>query len=552
VLSNRTGFYLNHGECLNGTSSYVPGPEDSRKFIFSFKESIDSNWETVTAEDVAFAPLAMESLQVGGYKAENLCRVEEAGVPQSVSALSSANFTELLSLVNGSSTKYQTRSSNGSAMLPRFSGGSVPLSATQGEVWYDNQTQTIKYQSATGPQSLGVSGSGAPPSGVAGGDLTGTYPNPTLTTSGVTASTYGSSNTVPQIAIDSKGRVTSASPITISLAASQITSGQLGVASGGTGLSSGSSGGIPYFSSSTTMASSAALNQYGLVYGGGAGAAPVSLPAMVNGQVLVGKSASAPQVVTLSGDAVVDNTGVLSVSLSGSNTTAKVLGSKPGASQLVMTDATTGATLSPLATGTSSVLISNGANVPSWSPLATDTFTQYLLLSGRSGGQFITGGTGSGESVLIDSTSHATKGNILLGPNGGNVGIGTLTPAVKFDVNGNANISGTLQIQASAETITADTDAATITFNLSASNIHMVTLSGNRTLVLSNSIVGQIFNIRLKQDGTGSRTVTWFSGISWPGGTAPTLTTTANKADSFVFVCTGTGTYDGFVLGQSL
>lgn len=43
--------------------------------------------------------------------------------------------------------------------------------------------------------------------GSAGGDLTGTYPNPTLVATG-TAGTYGSSTVIPVITTDSKGRVT--------------------------------------------------------------------------------------------------------------------------------------------------------------------------------------------------------------------------------------------------------------------------------------------------------------------------------------------------------
>ena len=69
---------------------------------------------------------------------------------------------------------------------------------------------------------------------------------------------------------------------------------------------------------------------------------------------------------------------------------------------------------------------------------------------------------------------------------------------------------------------------------------------------ITNEDAGQKFIIRMLQDGTGSRTVTWFSTIKWAGGSAPTLTTTPDKADVVGFIVTGTDTYDGFVVGQNI
>ena len=80
------------------------------------------------------------------------------------------------------------------------------------------------------------------------------------------------------------------------------------------------------------------------------------------------------------------------------------------------------------------------------------------------------------------------------------------------------------------------TDASTVTWNSLTQSVSKVTLGGNRTIGLaSGGVSGAFISILLIQDGSGSRTVTWNAAYEFTGDTAPTLTTTANKGDLFVF-----------------
>ena len=140
-------------------------------------------------------------------------------------------------------------------------------------------------------------------------------------------------------------------------------------------------------------------------------------------------------------------------------------------------------------------------------------------------------------------------------PNNQKLAVGSDVPAYPIDV---VQHSGVIRASGVKGAISINPDAATITFDLNQATTHGVTLSDDRTLALANATVGDRFCIRLQQDITGSiRTVTWFSHIKWAGGgTAPTLTTTAHKADLLDFLAaSGDGAniwYDGFVVGQNI
>ena len=102
------------------------------------------------------------------------------------------------------------------------------------------------------------------------------------------------------------------------------------------------------------------------------------------------------------------------------------------------------------------------------------------------------------------------------------------------------------------KTVYAETDGATITFNMNNGAFQKVTMEGNRTLAVSNALLGRAFCLILKQDGTGSRVPVWFAGITWAYGTAPVLTTTADKHDIFTFIEITEGVYMGVVVAQNI
>ena len=81
------------------------------------------------------------------------------------------------------------------------------------------------------------------------------------------------------------------------------------------------------------------------------------------------------------------------------------------------------------------------------------------------------------------------------------------------------------------------TYGADITVNFSLGATARITLTGNTNITLSNLTNGRVYRLILIQDGTGSRLVSsWVTTIKWMDATAPTLTTTVNRADVITFI----------------
>ena len=91
------------------------------------------------------------------------------------------------------------------------------------------------------------------------------------------------------------------------------------------------------------------------------------------------------------------------------------------------------------------------------------------------------------------------------------------------------------------ETLYAIGNSSTaVTIALTNGTVQTVTMTGNCTFTMPTATAGKSFILICTQDATGSRTAV-FTSVKFPGGTAPTLTTTATTGvDILTFVANGT------------
>ena len=84
------------------------------------------------------------------------------------------------------------------------------------------------------------------------------------------------------------------------------------------------------------------------------------------------------------------------------------------------------------------------------------------------------------------------------------------------------------------------TYAATLTWNCNFLKMATLTLTGNCNLTISGHVAGGTYQLKLIQDATGSRSVTW-NNVKWYGGIASQQFSSAGNAIDFItFTSDGT------------
>jgi|GEM_PF-2329428 len=173
-------------------------------------------------------------------------------------------------------------------------------------------------------------------------------------------------------------------------------------------------------------------------------------------------------------------------------------------------------------------------------------------ISGISGYSGYSGYSGSGISGYSGYSGSGISGfsgfSGISGFSGYSGTIGTTTGTGSVVLQTNPSITNPTITNYVETLYTANTSTA-ITVDLTNGTVQKLTLTANATITMPTAAAGKSFIVMLKQDATGSRTVTW-STVSWPSSTAPTITSTANKQDMYSFFSDGTNWY-GVTVGQN-
>lgn len=244
----------------NSSTSYSPQLLDQRQLFVAFDDNSGLGEQALPLMDINFVPLAVnayDAQNLGGTPANSVLRLTSG----TATPLTPANYSELLNLLNGSSTQYSKPNELNGNNLPTLSNGQVlgwnggwtavtPLTAGQVVAKTDLPTcgaGEFLTADAMGVLTCGTAGGGSVTSvsGTAGQiTVTGTTaPVVSLTDSGVTANTYGASNrTINSISVDVKGRITAITDALIAINGNQITQGTVDISYGGTGQSTKTTG----------------------------------------------------------------------------------------------------------------------------------------------------------------------------------------------------------------------------------------------------------------------------------------------------------------------
>jgi len=258
----------------------------------------------------------------------------------------------------------------------------------------------------------------------------------------------------------------------------------------------------------------------------------------------------------------IDTANVGTLAVSGNSTLQgdlTVNGSISGSGSIV---ATTANTLTTARTITIAGATAGAANFD-----GSDNIT--ITTSGLTLGGTAVTSTGAELNILDGVTSSTAELNLLDGVTTSTAELNFVdgvTSAIQTQLDakvdethtGDVDITGELVVQSYNETYqSVSSSSNTTTINCETGNVFASTLSENTTFTFTNPPANNTaygFSLKIVQDASASGyTLTWPTTIDWPNKTIPSLTSTANAIDQFVFYThDGGSNWYGFTVGKDL
>jgi hypothetical protein len=161
-----------------------------------------------------------------------------------------------------------------------------------------------------------------------------------------------------------------------------------------------------------------------------------------------------------------------------------------------------------------------------------------LVIGGGAGVVPSTTTTATGALTFLGTPTSANLAALLTDETGTGANVFATSPALTTPT-----ISGYTESVVACGT--AGVVGASFTFVITAGTVLTAILTASTPCTFTmpaSPVAGQSFVLRLTNAATGMTTAT-FTGVKWPGGTAPTITATASAVDIISFVYIGTSWY---------